>query len=119
MAQWKEFKEESEEETHQQVGNKVEVGKTPVVWRKDPSPERLANGKKTKYYFMPEGNFEKGSPYKCLICDYKSKSKSYLRLHFHKEHLKEKLYKCIASDFRQEKCQQVEGKGFLCVCNPI
>ena len=100
MTQWQELKGESEEET-EQVENQVEVGKTPVVWIKDPSPERLVNGKKTKYYFMPEGNFGKGAPYKCLICDYKSKSKSDVRLHFHKKHLREKLYKCIGCDFRQ------------------
>ena len=84
-----ELKEESEEEK--------KVGKPPAtVWIKEPSPERLVKGKKTKYYLMPEGNFEKGSPCKCLLCDFNSKSKSDVRVHFDRVHgLKEKLYRRI------------------------
>ena len=38
-----------------------EVGDKPVLWLKEPSPKRLVNGKKAKY-FLPAGNFKKGPP---------------------------------------------------------
>ena len=100
---------ESDEEPKQETQPEklVEFGNSPVVWIKEPSPERLVNGKKTKYYFMPEGSFDKGSPYKCLMCAYMSKSRWDVKLHFHKVHLKEKLYRCIECDFRQEKWHKV------------
>ena len=101
----KEEGSEPKEET--QTAKEVEVGNTPVLWIKEPSLERLVNGKKAKYFYMPEGNFKKGPPYKCLICAFKSKSKSDVRLHFHKVHRKERLFRCIECDARKEKWQQV------------
>ena len=101
MRLWrKEGKKAKKAKTEENLEKEVKVSNTPMVWIKEPSPERLLNGKKTKYYFMPEGNFEEGSPYKCLICDYKSNSTRDIRLHFHRLHLKEKLYKCIECDMR-------------------
>ena len=101
MRLWrKEGKRPEKPKRDKKLEKEGKLSNTPVVWIKEPSPERLLNGKKTKYYFMPEGNFEEGSPYKCLICDYKSISTRDIRLHFHRLHLKEKLYKCIECDMR-------------------
>ena len=101
MRLWrKEGKRPKKPKTEKKLEKEVKPSNTPVVWVKEPSPERLVNGKPTKYYFMPDGNFEEGSPYKCLICDYKSISTRDIRLHFHRLHLKEKLYKCIECDMR-------------------
>ena len=105
----KEGKKPKKPKKDKKLEKATKVSNTPVVWIKEPSPERLLNGKKTKHYFMPEGSFEEGPPYKCLVCDYKSKLTRNLRLHFHRIHVKEKLYKCIECDMR--------GVDWSCILN--
>ena len=48
-------------EPKEETEKKVEVGDKPVLWLKEPSPKRLVNGNKAKY-FLPAGNFKKGPP---------------------------------------------------------
>jgi len=67
----------------------------PKVWIKEPSPDRYLNGVKTDVYYMSPESLAAGPPYKCLLCDYKTPVKRYLKLHFQRRHSKEKLFKCI------------------------
>ena len=98
--QMQDLKSESE---HERDLDKLEEGQNidkPRVWIKFPSPKRLQNGFQTKYYFLPEGNFESGPPYKCFCCNHESLNLSDIKTHFHKVHMK--VYKCIECDMRKK-----------------
>ena len=66
----------------------------PDVWLKEPSPDRFRDGVKTEEFYMSEETAAAGPPYKCLMCEYKTPFKRYLKKHFQSRHSKEKLYRC-------------------------
>jgi len=93
---------------------------------KDPSPERYMDGVKTDVYFLSTESAASGPPYTCNICEYTSKSKRNIKLHFRRKHSKEKLYRCKSCDRKFYNSSEVvdhwkrkHGKSenfFTCVC---
>ena len=100
MKEWKDCKRENDEEQKEEIKteNQVEVGKSPVVWIKLLIPERLANGKKAKYY-------------KCIECDLRKEKWYQVLRHWNTIHNpnKEDLLKFVC-----EKCgKKYQGEGEL------
>jgi len=67
--------------------------KNPIVWTRDPSPERFIAGKKVKYICVTQANVSSGPPYYCIKCSYSSNYILNVKKHFRK-HTKEKPFGC-------------------------
>jgi len=94
---------------------------------KDPSPERFVDGVKTDVYFLSAETAASGPPYSCITCDYASKSKRNVKVHFRRKHSKEKLFRCKSCDRKFYNSSEVvdhwkrmhgKSENFLkCVCD--
>eukprot|EP00092_Neocalanus_flemingeri_P028617 GFUD01031074.1.p1 GENE.GFUD01031074.1~~GFUD01031074.1.p1 ORF type:complete len:536 (+),score=108.08 GFUD01031074.1:85-1692(+) len=94
---------------------------------KDPSPERHVDGVKTDVYFLSDETAASGPPYTCITCEYVSRSKRNVKVHFRRKHSKEKLYRCKTCDRKFYNSSEVvdhwkrmhgKAENFLkCVCD--